>query len=78
MSDTRNNDEKQRDKILQKYGLQFTGVGDLSDVASDMAADAKILKEIATRLSGTDDDDRDDDDDDDDDDRSERRRRDDD
>lgn len=77
--DDRNNDEKQRDKILQKYGLQSSGGGDLADIASDMAADAKILKEIASRESGADDDDDDDRrDDDDDDDRSDRRRRDDD
>jgi hypothetical protein len=78
--DDRNNDEKQRDKILQKYGLQITGGGDLSDLASDMAADAKILKEIAARQSDVEDDDDDDNrrDDDDDDDRGERRRRDDD
>jgi len=62
--DDRNNDEKQRDKILSKYGLQDTGPGDLADVAADMAADAKILQEIAKRQSGGEDDDDDDDDDD--------------
>jgi hypothetical protein len=72
-SDDRNNTEKQRDKILEKYGLRYTGAEDLSDVAGDMATDAKILKEIAKRLSDNDDDDRDDDDDD----RDERGRRDD-
>ncbi len=64
-SDSRNNTEKQRDKILEKYGLRYTGADDLSDVASDMAADAKILQDLAKKLSDTEDDDRDDDDDDD-------------
>lgn len=74
MSDDRNNDEKQRDKILTKYGLRYTGADDLMDVAGDMAADAKILKELAKRLSDSEDDDRDDDDRDDRDDREERDR----
>ena len=60
--DDRNNDEKQRDKILSKYGLQDTGPGTLADVAADMAADAKILQEIAKRQSDVEDDDDDDDD----------------
>lgn len=60
--DDRNNDEKQRDKILSKYGIQDTATGALADVASDMAADAKILQEIAKRQSDVEDDDDDDDD----------------
>lgn len=62
-SDDRNNTEKQRDKILEKYGLRYTTADELSDVAADMADDAKILKELASKLS-EDDDDREEDDDD--------------
>ena len=65
-SDDRNNDEKQRDKILEKYGLHYTSADELSDVAADMADDAKILKGIAKNLTdgedgdeGEEDDDRD-------------------
>ena len=62
-SDDRNNTEKQRDKILEKYGLRYTSADDLSDVAADMADDAKTLKEIAQKLSEVEeDDDRKDDD----------------
>lgn len=62
-SDDRNNTEKQRDKILEKYGLRYTNADELSDVAADMADDAKTLKEIAQKLSEVeDDDDREDDD----------------
>jgi hypothetical protein len=63
-SDDRNNTEKQRDKILEKYGLRYTSADELSDVAADMADDAKILKELASKLS-EDDDDREEEDDDD-------------
>ena len=62
-TDDRNNTEKQRDKILEKYGLRYTNADELSDVAADMADDAKTLKEIAQKLSEVEeDDDRKDDD----------------
>ena len=62
-SDDRNNTEKQRDKILEKFGLRYTSADGLSDVAADMADDAKTVKEIAQKLSEVEyDDDTDDDD----------------